>query len=74
MGMSILLGIREPSTPTRLAPGAGWLAWLQPKSPEQLIREALASGNLPPLGPTGPDAAPGSKKMEPSDLPVDPPE
>lgn len=49
MSGSILLGVREPSIPTRLAPGSGWLAWLQPKSPEQLVREALASGTLPPL-------------------------
>jgi drug/metabolite transporter (DMT)-like permease len=48
MSGSILLGVREPSIPTRLAPGSGWLAWLQPKSPEQLVREALASGTLPP--------------------------
>jgi drug/metabolite transporter (DMT)-like permease len=75
MVMSILLGIREPSTPTRLAPGAGWLAWLQPKSPEQLVREALASGNLPPLGPTSTADTPQSiKKMDPSDLSADPPE
>jgi drug/metabolite transporter (DMT)-like permease len=52
MACSILLGIREPAIPTRLAPGTGWLAWLHPKSPEQLIREALAAGTLPPLGPT----------------------
>jgi DME family drug/metabolite transporter len=49
MSGSILLGVREPSIPTRLAPGAGWLAWLQPKSPEQLIREAMASGTLPSM-------------------------
>ena len=49
MSGSILLGVREPSIPTRLAPGSGWLAWLQPKSPEQLVREAMASGNLPPM-------------------------
>jgi hypothetical protein len=55
MGFSILLGIREPAIPTRLAPGTGWLAWLHPKSPEELIREALSSGTLPPLPP--PDAS-----------------
>jgi hypothetical protein len=54
MAGSILLGVREPAIPTRLAPGAGWLAWLQPKSPEQLIREAMDSGALPPL-PVPPD-------------------
>ena len=52
MAASILLGVREPSIPTRLAPGAGWLAWLHPKSPEELIREALASGNLSSLPPS----------------------
>jgi drug/metabolite transporter (DMT)-like permease len=52
MAFSILLGIREPPIPTRLAPGSGWLAWLHPKSPEELIREALASGALPPLPPS----------------------
>jgi drug/metabolite transporter (DMT)-like permease len=56
MAASILLGVREPSSPTRLAPGAGWLAWLQPKSPEELVREALASGRLPPLPSTMPPA------------------
>jgi drug/metabolite transporter (DMT)-like permease len=57
MATSVLLGMREPSIPTRLAPGTGWLAWLHPKSPEELIREALASGTLPPLPPTVPPAA-----------------
>jgi drug/metabolite transporter (DMT)-like permease len=57
MAMSILLGIREPAIPTRLAPGTGWLAWLHPKSPEELVREALASGALPPLPPTIPSGA-----------------
>jgi drug/metabolite transporter (DMT)-like permease len=51
MSLSILLGVREPPIPTRLAPGKGWLAWLHPKSPEELIRDALAAGSLPPLGP-----------------------
>jgi drug/metabolite transporter (DMT)-like permease len=55
MVLSILLGIREPNIPTRLAPGTGWLAWLHPKSPEDLIREAMASGALPPLPPRMPD-------------------
>lgn len=61
MAFSILLGAREPAIPTRLAPGAGWLAWLHPKSPEELVREAMASGALPPLPPSHPstaDAAP----------------
>jgi drug/metabolite transporter (DMT)-like permease len=63
MAASILLGVREPSIPTRLAPGAGWLAWLHPKSPEELIREALAAGNLPPLPPTNPQVSdPPSKQ------------
>ncbi len=59
MAFSILLGIREPAIPTRLAPGAGWLAWLHPKSPEELIREAMASGTLPPLPPSTPPAGDG---------------
>jgi drug/metabolite transporter (DMT)-like permease len=54
MAFSILLGVREPPAPTRLAPGAGWLAWLHPKSPEELVREALASGAFPPLPPSDP--------------------
>lgn len=57
MAFSILLGIREPAIPTRLAPGTGWLAWLHPKSPEQLIREAMASGDFPPLPPADPSSA-----------------
>jgi drug/metabolite transporter (DMT)-like permease len=57
MAFSIVLGIREPPIPTRLAPGTGWLAWLHPKSPEELVREALASGALPPLPPSFPAAA-----------------
>jgi drug/metabolite transporter (DMT)-like permease len=57
MAFSILMGIREPAVPTRLAPGTGWLAWLHPKSPEELIREALAAGTLPPLPPSNPPAA-----------------
>jgi len=57
MALSILLGIREPPVPTRLAPGTGWLAWLHPKSPEELVREALASGTLPPLPPSTPPTA-----------------
>ena len=57
MATSILLGAREPANPTRLAPGTGWLAWLHPKSPEELVREALASGALPPLPPTSPSPA-----------------
>jgi drug/metabolite transporter (DMT)-like permease len=47
MAFSILLGVREQPIPTRLAPGAGFLAWLHPKSPEELVREALAAGNFP---------------------------
>jgi drug/metabolite transporter (DMT)-like permease len=47
MVLSILLGVGEASSPTRLAPGTGWLAWLQPKSPEALLREALANNPLP---------------------------
>jgi drug/metabolite transporter (DMT)-like permease len=57
MATSVLLGMGEPSIPTRLAPGAGWLAWLHPKSPEELVREALASGTLPPLPPSSPSPA-----------------
>jgi drug/metabolite transporter (DMT)-like permease len=57
MAFSILLGAREPAIPTRLAPGTGWLAWLHPKSPEELVREAMASGVLPPLPPSNPSAA-----------------
>jgi drug/metabolite transporter (DMT)-like permease len=69
MALSILLGVREPAIPTRLAPGTGWLAWLHPKSPEELVREALASGALPPLPPTNPpagDAVPASESPTPS--------
>jgi drug/metabolite transporter (DMT)-like permease len=73
MALSILLGIREPSTPTRLAPGTGWLAWLHPKSPEQLIREAMSSGEIPPFeqfdspapqheSPNQPSADPGQEE------------
>jgi drug/metabolite transporter (DMT)-like permease len=57
MAFSIVLGVREPPIPTRLAPGTGWLAWLHPKSPEELVREALASGALPPLPPSLPSSA-----------------
>jgi drug/metabolite transporter (DMT)-like permease len=49
MVVSILLGVRERSSPTRLAPGAGFLSWLQPRSPEALLREALAAGTLPTM-------------------------
>jgi drug/metabolite transporter (DMT)-like permease len=65
MAISILLGVRERSAPTRLAPGTGWLAWLQPKSPEALIRAALAAGNLPPL-PTSRDTPPPPTSDTPS--------
>ena len=68
MAGSILLGVREPAIPTRLAPGAGWLAWLQPKSPEQLIREAMDSGALPPL-PVPPDPPMENTSPEQSALP-----
>jgi drug/metabolite transporter (DMT)-like permease len=71
MAGSILLGVREPSIPTRLAPGAGWLAWLQPKSPEQLIREAMASGTLPPL-PVSSD--PPLEKASPEQSPISSPQ
>jgi drug/metabolite transporter (DMT)-like permease len=54
MALSILMGIRERPLPARLAPGAGFLAWLHPKSPEELVREALAAGALPPLPPSNP--------------------
>jgi drug/metabolite transporter (DMT)-like permease len=74
MGFSILLGVREPANPTRLAPGTGWLAWLQPKSPEQLVREALASGNLPPLPPTMPPSGDGTRSAESSAASPPPPE
>ena len=71
MATSVLLGVREPPIPTRLAPGAGWLAWLHPKSPEELIREAMASGNLPPLPPINPPVAedPSSTPRSPSSNP-----
>jgi drug/metabolite transporter (DMT)-like permease len=63
MAFSILLGIREPSIPTRLAPGTGWLAWLHPKSPEELIREAMSGGEIPPFDrivPSPPDHEPSN--------------
>ncbi len=66
MAASILLGAREPANPTRLAPGTGWLAWLHPKSPEELVREALASGTLPPLPPTSPSPADPPAAVMPS--------
>jgi drug/metabolite transporter (DMT)-like permease len=66
MAMSVLLGMGEPPIPTRLAPGAGWLAWLHPKSPEELVREALASGTLPPLPPAVPPAAESPSPALPS--------
>jgi drug/metabolite transporter (DMT)-like permease len=46
MGLSILLSVGEAASPTRLAPGTGWLAWLQPKSPETLLREAMTADAL----------------------------
>jgi drug/metabolite transporter (DMT)-like permease len=69
MAFSILLGVREPAVPTRLAPGSGWLAWLHPKSPEELIREALAAGNLPPLPPSNPPASGSTPTDESIDSP-----
>ncbi len=73
MAASILLGAREPANPTRLAPGTGWLAWLHPKSPEELVREALAAGTLPPLPPTTPSGD-GTRAGESSPASPPPPE
>lgn len=66
MVLSIMLGVREPNTPTRLAPGTGWLAWLRPKSPEDLIREAIASGALAPLAPSDPKPSVAASDPPPS--------
>jgi drug/metabolite transporter (DMT)-like permease len=66
MGFSILLGMGEPASPTRLAPGSGWLAWLQPKSPEALLREAMAGTPLATL--------PHAEDLSSSHPPIDPPE
>ncbi|MBN1439288.1 MAG: DMT family transporter [Anaerolineales bacterium] len=71
MAVSILLGVREPPVPTRLAPGTGWLAWLHPKSPEELVREALAAGALAPLPPANspPEEPPSSPPSSDSTAP-----
>ena len=74
MATSVLLGVREPPIPTRLAPGAGWLAWLHPKSPEELIREALASGTLPPLPPAMPASGDDTRTTKSSASSSGPPE
>jgi drug/metabolite transporter (DMT)-like permease len=66
MSLSILLGMREPPIPTRLAPGKGWLAWLHPRSPEELIRAALAAGTLPPWEPSASDPMTKSPPEKPS--------